>query len=903
MQANCPTEVEDNTGFRKKKWEHFEEYKTVNGIERKPVVDQTNQDIVFNVIHSYNYNYTEVQKKVFVELISMSLIQALREILQNRQRFKRSLHAHKPNVDVQDLYFVMDDLRNAVTAKTASDQENLNTLIEFLKEYFNETIHIEEKMKNDKTVSYDMLWVFYTPGSKVIYQCEKSGQNLGGIIDSAYETVIWNLYYRSVFVVNIKVIDFDGRGLKRCHVEREIEKFSGEQNFESLPVILAEFSSNINIKEEIITNGKLFFDYCQDNTKYMNYNGTLYHFITKTNGDKELEKINTNGRIMMDISSFAIMNPNYEMGNALRPNAFQGKRNDYLNSDELNNENNYFLASALVYGFSFELKIWGQFEVINLSPITFRKRAFSNLIIPEDKKKMLKQLVTYYKSRTINVSIDHIDKKGNGCIILCHGPPGTGKTLTAEVMAESIKNPLWIIGTNELGIDAVGLESKLNKVLDVAYRWKAILLLDEADIYLERRNEADLNRNMMVGVFLRQLEYYQGILFLTTNRGMNFDKAVCSRISLFFHYPELDKDNRRDVWTKLIQANKLDFDVNKVVSYNLNGRAIRNILQIARITAENNKLTANSVIRIIEEYMKDFNKLNIKDVDENTSRISEKNTVNIIMEHLNNLKKRDIKDAYENASHIFEKDTDTKNLLENKVTIDNAPVQIPSKYIKNACSTLRELCGSDINDFIAINTNILKYTYIYKKIIFLFAKRLILFVRDLMESYLAFECTPCKDDLDQLADETRAYKECVSFIMNLHKQILADFTNESNTIKKLPSCNEFGGPEKFQSIINNFKEVLTFITSFFSNLEDNLKLLVINTKPINSYYAKCKKYAQRIIDDCNGYNVILNCEADLIAIELDGEDNYFKSWLTEKDITSDFKKYSEILELNFTPNI
>jgi len=50
----------------------------------------------------------------------------------------------------------------------------------------------------------------------------------------------------------------------------------------------------------------------------------------------------------------------------------------------------------------------------------------------------------------------------------------------------------------------------LARVLDVAFRWKAVLLLDEADIYLEKRTTVDLNRNAMTGIFLRQLEYYQG---------------------------------------------------------------------------------------------------------------------------------------------------------------------------------------------------------------------------------------------------------------------------------------------------------------------------------------------------------------------------------------------------------
>lgn len=63
------------------------------------------------------------------------------------------------------------------------------------------------------------------------------------------------------------------------------------------------------------------------------------------------------------------------------------------------------------------------------------------------------------------------------------------------------------------------MEQNLNENFQLAQAWDAIVLLDEADIFLTRRNKTDLERNALVSVFLRTLEYYTGILFLTTNRG------------------------------------------------------------------------------------------------------------------------------------------------------------------------------------------------------------------------------------------------------------------------------------------------------------------------------------------------------------------------------------------------
>lgn len=56
---------------------------------------------------------------------------------------------------------------------------------------------------------------------------------------------------------------------------------------------------------------------------------------------------------------------------------------------------------------------------------------------------------------------------------------------------------------------------KLKEVFEYAVLWKAILLLDEADIFLQERNVNDLKRNALVTIFLRELEYFDGIIFVS----------------------------------------------------------------------------------------------------------------------------------------------------------------------------------------------------------------------------------------------------------------------------------------------------------------------------------------------------------------------------------------------------
>lgn len=82
-----------------------------------------------------------------------------------------------------------------------------------------------------------------------------------------------------------------------------------------------------------------------------------------------------------------------------------------------------------------------------------------------------------------------------------------------------------MVSAGELGTSPRELEAFLQQILDLANRWQAVLLLDEADVFLEARTAQDIHRNALVSIFLRLLEYFQGILFLTTNRVATFGKS------------------------------------------------------------------------------------------------------------------------------------------------------------------------------------------------------------------------------------------------------------------------------------------------------------------------------------------------------------------------------------------
>lgn len=145
---------------------------------------------------------------------------------------------------------------------------------------------------------------------------------------------------------------------------------------------------------------------------------------------------------------------------------------------------------------------------------------------------------------------DVVPGKSGGTTILCRGAPGLGKTLTAEVYAEVVGKPLYRVHSGQLGVTASSVEASLTKILQRAARWDCVLLLDEADVYIRRRDN-DLEHNAIVAEFLRTLEYFSGLLFMTTNRVGDIDDAILSRCIAVIDYLPPGPDDARRLWCTL----------------------------------------------------------------------------------------------------------------------------------------------------------------------------------------------------------------------------------------------------------------------------------------------------------------------------------------------------------------
>ncbi|WP_040294973.1 AAA family ATPase [Beggiatoa alba] len=182
-------------------------------------------------------------------------------------------------------------------------------------------------------------------------------------------------------------------------------------------------------------------------------------------------------------------------------------------------------------------------HVDDMKPYVYQPDLKDKLILPPEQT----DLIDILTAEMDLLMDDIIEGKSGGTTVLCAGPAGVGKTLTAEVYSEIIKRPLYRVHSGQLGLNVAEMETALKNTLMRAQRWGAVMLIDEADVYIKRRND-NIAANAVVGVFLRVLEYFNGLLFLTTNRVNDIDEAIISRCIAMIRYYPPQLDDRRKIW-------------------------------------------------------------------------------------------------------------------------------------------------------------------------------------------------------------------------------------------------------------------------------------------------------------------------------------------------------------------
>ncbi|KAH8753656.1 P-loop containing nucleoside triphosphate hydrolase protein [Hyaloscypha sp. PMI_1271] len=286
-------------------------------------------------------------------------------------------------------------------------------------------------------------------------------------------------------------------------------------------------------------------------------------------------------------------------------------------------DDDYVLAPMRLPAFLLDKRQWIEAAVTGLKGIDFYPHPFNTLQLNPDKKKLIKALVKGFNTtgrKRFKGFDDIVQGKGRGLFFLLHGDSGLGKTFTAEAIAEETKRPLYHVSTGELGTGVKEMEMNLTEVFKLGWRWGAVVLIDEADVLVAKRTDNELERNAVVAMFLNLVEYYQGLLFVTTNREFSFDDAFENRMHAILKFPKLDFQARLNIWRNLIvnRLNPVPLDdswsedqeeLEILAKLELNGRDIRNLIRTACAFASSYKknLGVRHIAMVLREVCKASN--------------------------------------------------------------------------------------------------------------------------------------------------------------------------------------------------------------------------------------------------------------------------------------------------------
>ncbi|KAJ4362286.1 hypothetical protein N0V83_010379 [Neocucurbitaria cava] len=487
--------------------------------------------------------------------------------------------------------------------------EHLGLLLDFLEEKMGAKVREEQERWKQPIpkVSFEMIWLLLKPGIDVYEHLEEDGTKEPWIVSRVSFDIFdqsWDNY-----TVDVWYLGHDATAILPKSAELKINRFHGEKPIQELNLFPCEYYNDHKIRRnDMIERGKLF------------YRG--YVMVDPAQALEDEPSESTNLEVLVDQKLSQLPLCTCARCSAIdcernRPAKFLGYKRIAFKDTGSMTDHQYFICANAIKTFVLAVRQWSKrIETLLLSGFREPKwnpTLMDSLVLKDDIKQMLQNLSRLYIKHNMDAAskktppsdgrpranpwtADYIEDKGKGLVVLLHGKPGVGKTYTAECIAHSMQRPLLSITCADIGVDPPEVEKKLRRWFKIARVWDAVLLIDEADIYFESRQTQDLERNNLVASFLRAIEYYDGILFLTTNRVGTSDEAVWSRIHATIYYDDFTDEQRQKIWNtyfdKLEQergdeirvlesAKDYVTEAQAVKDLKWNGREIRNAFQIA----------------------------------------------------------------------------------------------------------------------------------------------------------------------------------------------------------------------------------------------------------------------------------------------------------------------------------
>ncbi|KAL1859755.1 hypothetical protein VTK73DRAFT_7490 [Phialemonium thermophilum] len=570
--------------------------------ERKPDPDTPKQKdwwrlFAFCLVKHYNPKGEPGTTVLYVN--AQPLRQLLRDVIGDYPSDPIDVEDVQIHADYEPLFHYRKQIESEGLKRFAADDESLNQLrllVSWIKTHFEKEISAYEKCVSGdlRAIAYDHLWTLYPPGTVVWTKFLNQNRAIR-VEETNYDDADEE---EPGMRITAKFIDFDGETLGWRPIQLTIPRYSGIRLLHDMHVLPMDLHRDAEtLRKELLDRGRLFETYVGQHL--MEYDGMA---IKKTTAG--YSKFSVTGRVMIDCKTFHRLesSDSFVVEDLEDDEQSRDKRaQERVQSDaallakkavvetRALSDDEARLTNATVRGYSFAVKRFLEFFVGQLSPVEWHAQCFDDLVLDPAIKKTVQALVSSH-SRGADRFDDIVKGKGQGLVCVLHGPPGVGKTLTAECVAEYVRRALFVVSSGDLGGASMELDRNLTRIMDMAATWKAVLLIDEADVFLEQRSLHEMHRNAMVSVFLRVLEYYSGILFLTTNRVTTFDDAFKSRIHVPIRYTDLSPESRKQIWRNFCKRvpGGVEIDergLDSLAELDLNGRQIKNVIKAAESLA------------------------------------------------------------------------------------------------------------------------------------------------------------------------------------------------------------------------------------------------------------------------------------------------------------------------------
>ncbi|KAH7245283.1 P-loop containing nucleoside triphosphate hydrolase protein [Fusarium tricinctum] len=568
-------------------------------------------------------NNVSMYETSFIKIQSPIILDKLRDVMKNMDVYfdERSVDINKP---FQPLYFAWDQIK-LLYQGSADDvdtefHDHIGVLYDFMDTEMKGTHDRILSLHREGRITFDLVWTLFPKGAFVFSFRNGYRQAMRVLSDNEP----WN--------IRCEYVQFNGYEYGLSERYFSVRHFFDTKPITSLEIYPWKYVHDSSLKQALIDRGRDVLDY--QSKHYLQYVGLA---LDPENASKvSITKFNIKGRIMVDAYLFArsheglrkdirsfrnkdrtavpssnSLTKSHEDKSAQDRTGATAESHAYhirarpdddqirANRKDVETNDDYLLCmSPLLDGFSFGDKKWFHFLVECIKPVAFQHKAFDHLVMPARQKELL---LAFAEDQDEKVrELDDVVTAGQGLLVLLSGPPGTGKTLTAEAISERVKRPLYHVDTHEIGSVVETLSIRLRQIMNMAAEWDAISL-SEADVFLQKRSMDHSKRNESIAVFLRELEYYRGTMFLTTNLIDAIDEAMESRVHVHVRFQRLPPVSRQTIWTNFLAEMPVygstvsEAEIKELAAWTLNGRQIKNVIHMAIKWCAQNKLSLDFV--------------------------------------------------------------------------------------------------------------------------------------------------------------------------------------------------------------------------------------------------------------------------------------------------------------------